>query len=204
MSSGDRSERSLADYSVSQLHQFLSGYELRRDIGASHIYSNLGGGLLGHELALRAGVDYETLMRERITGPLVMTSTLIRLSPELKVRMATGHDQNLRPVANTDLQVLAGAGALRSTANDLLAFLAAELGYAETPLSAAMSAQLHVRQATDTPDTQSLGWIISPTSAGEIVWHTGLTTGFRCFIGFDREQRRPAPGSAHQHRINKE
>ena len=188
LSSGDRSN-ALADYSVNQLHQFLNGYELRRDIGASHIYSNLGGGLLGHVLALRAGFDYEALMRERITGPLGMTSTIIRLSPELTARMATGHDQNLRPVANIDLQALAGAGALRSTANDLLAFLAAELGYAETPLRAAMSAQLDVRRATDTQDIQTLGWVISPTSAGEVVWHTGLTSGFRCFMGFDRERR---------------
>lgn len=186
LSSGDLAN-ALADYSVNQLHQFLSGYELRRDIGASHIYSNLGGGLLGHVLALRAGVDYETLMRERITGPLGMTSTGITLSPELKLRMAVGHDKNLQPVANIDLPTLAGAGALRSTANDLLAFLAAELGYAETPLRAAMSAQLDVRRPTDTQDIQTLGWVISPTSAGEVVWHTGLTSGFRCFMGFDRE-----------------
>ena len=187
LASGDRSN-ALAGYSVNQLHRFLSGYELSRDIGASHIYSNLGGGLLGHVLALRAGVDFEMLVRERITGPLGMTSTGITLSPEMRPRMATGHDQHLLTVGNIDLPSLAGAGALRSTANDLLAFLAAELG-AETPLSAAMSAQLRVRQATDTQDIQSLGWIISPTSAGEVVWHTGLTTGFRCFMGFDREQR---------------
>ena len=188
LSPGDR-PNALADYSVDQLHQFLSGYELRRDIGASHIYSNLGGGLLGHVLALRAGVDYETLVRERITGPLGMTSTGMTPAPELQSRMAAGHDRNLRPVANIELPTLAGAGALRSSASDLLTFLAAELGYVETPLKAALSGQLKLRRATETQDVQALGWVISPSEAGEVVWHTGLTDGFRCFMGFERERR---------------
>ena len=47
-----------ANYSVKKLYNFLSGYELPRDIGAQFEYSNLGGGLLGNVLALRAGVYF--------------------------------------------------------------------------------------------------------------------------------------------------
>ena len=43
-----------ADYSVKQLYDFLSSYTLTRDIGAQYEYSNLGMGLLGHVLSLRA------------------------------------------------------------------------------------------------------------------------------------------------------
>jgi CubicO group peptidase (beta-lactamase class C family) len=52
-----------ADYTPEQLYQFLSGYQLTRDIGAQYEYSNLGVGLLGHALTLRAGVDYESMVR---------------------------------------------------------------------------------------------------------------------------------------------
>ncbi len=45
-----------ADYSVEQMYQFLSAYQLTRDIGSQYEYSNLGGGLLGHALARRAGM----------------------------------------------------------------------------------------------------------------------------------------------------
>src|SRR5580693_3912321 len=68
-----------ADYSVEQLYQFLSSYQLTRDIGAQYEYSNLGVGLLGHVLTLRAGVDYETMVRSRICEPLGMNSTRVTL-----------------------------------------------------------------------------------------------------------------------------
>jgi len=54
-----------------------------------------------------------------------MMSTSIKLTPEMQARLATGHDPALNPVANWDLPTLAGAGALRSTVNDMLKFVAA-------------------------------------------------------------------------------
>src|SRR5215831_6875743 len=178
-----------ADYSVEQLYAFLSSYELPRDIGAKFEYSNLGGGLLGHVLTLRAGMDFEALVRKRITEPLGMTSTAIALSPALKPRLATGHDDKLKPVANWDFPTLAGAGALRSTANDMLTFLAANLGYTKTPLDPAMSAMLAVRRPTDDPNLEiGLAWFIR--KAGEpIIWHNGGTGGYRSFVGYDPKKR---------------
>ena len=103
-----------ADYSVDDLYQFLSGYELPRDPGSEFEYSNLGGGLLGHLLACRAGTEYESLIGGRITGPLSMPDTGITLSSSRQQRMAAGHTAMLAPAANWDLPTLAGAGALRS------------------------------------------------------------------------------------------
>jgi D-alanyl-D-alanine-carboxypeptidase/D-alanyl-D-alanine-endopeptidase len=180
-----------ADYSVAQLYQFLSSYELPRDIGSQYEYSNLGGGLLGHVLALRAGMDYEALVTARITGPLDMKSTGITLSPEMKARLAAGHDGKLKPVANWDLGTLAGAGALRSTANDLLTFVAANLGYIKTPLAPAMAAMLDVRRPSGTPGLEvALAWhIYSKPGEDTIVWHNGGTGGYRSFIGYDTKTR---------------
>ena len=64
-----------ADYTVERMYQFLSRYQLTRDAGATVDYSNLGAGLLGHVLARRAGMDYDTLVRTRVTGPLGMRHT---------------------------------------------------------------------------------------------------------------------------------
>ena len=179
-----------ADYSVEQLYQFLSSYQLTRDIGSQYEYSNLGGGLLGHVLARRAGMDYETLVRSRICEPLGMKSTGIALSAEMKARFAVGHDQALGAVAYWDLPTLAGAGALRSTANDLLAFLAANLRYTKSPLAPAMAAMLTARRPTGVAGLEiGLGWHISTKDGHEIVWHNGGTGGFRTFVGFDPKSR---------------
>jgi len=177
-----------ADYSVEQLQQFLSSYQLTRDIGSQYEYSNLGGGLLGYALARRAGVDYETLVRTRISAPLGMSSTLITLSPEMKARLAVGHDDKLAPVANWDLPTLAGAGALRSTANDLLVFLAANLNYTKSPLARAMAAMLAVRRPTGVSGLEiALGWHIVTRDGHEIIWHNGGTGGYRSFIGYEKK-----------------
>jgi serine-type D-Ala-D-Ala carboxypeptidase/endopeptidase len=179
-----------ADYSVKQLYHFISNYQLTRDIGAAFEYSNLGAGLLGHALARHAAMDYETLVRSRVLAPLGMTSTAIALSPELKARLAPGHDAQLRTVPNWDLPTLAGAGALRSTANDLLAFLAATLGHAESPLAPAMTSMLAVRRPAGTPGSAvALGWMVMTRGDNELIWHNGGTGGYRSFAGYLRKAR---------------
>jgi CubicO group peptidase (beta-lactamase class C family) len=179
-----------ADYSVDDLYQFLSGYELPRDPGSEFEYSNLGGGLLGHLLAYRAGTDYESLIGTRITQPLGMPDTSITLSSSMKQRMATGHTAMLAPAANWDLPTLAGAGALRSSANDMLTFLEAFLGYQESPLAPAMKAMLEVRRPTGQgTGAIGLGWIIMSPHGREIAAHDGGTGGFRSWLGYDPKER---------------
>ena len=176
-----------ADYDAQKLYQFLAGYSLPRDIGAQYEYSNLGAGLLGHALSLRAGTSYGPLLQSRIAGPLGMASTTVALSPEQKARLAPGYDITGDATSNWDLDALAGAGAIRSDAEDILTFLAAELGYAKTPLAAAMKAQLEPRRPTASPSTQvALGWHVTTFPGGrQIVWHDGGTGGYRTMMAFD-------------------
>src|SRR5580704_8332194 len=54
------------DYTPELMYEFLSGYQLTRDIGSKYEYSNLGVGLLGHALTRRAGMDYEAMVKTRI------------------------------------------------------------------------------------------------------------------------------------------
>ncbi len=58
-----------ADYSVEQLYDFMSNYKLSFRPGTHYEYANLGFGLLGHALALRAGMSYEDLVISRICAP---------------------------------------------------------------------------------------------------------------------------------------
>jgi CubicO group peptidase (beta-lactamase class C family) len=181
------------DYSVEKLYEFLSGYELTRDIGAEYEYSNLGAGLLLHALARRAKTDYESLLRERVFRPLGLTSTGVSLPPALKSRLAVPHTSVFR-LAPTPLwnftEAFAGAGALRSSTNDLLTFLAASLGYTKTPLSGAMARMLAVRRDAGENLKIGLGWRVETQKDGmEIVWHGGASYGSRTFTGYDPKSR---------------
>ncbi len=179
-----------ADYSAEQLYEFLSGYQLTRDIGSQYEYSNLGVGLLGHVLTLRAGMDYEALVRSRICMPLGMNDTRVTLTPEMKARLAIGHGPNLNPIPNWDLSALAGAGALRSSANDILTFLAANLGYTKTPLASAMAAETSIRRPTGSPNMEiAYAWHIQTKNGNSIIWHNGGTGGYRTYMGFDPKSR---------------
>jgi len=174
-----------ADYDAAKLYDFLSHYKLTRDPGEKYEYSNLGAGLLGHALALRAGMSYEELLRRRIFEPLGMTSTSITLSAEQKKRLAPGYSAALDPVENWTFDVLAGCGAVRSTVNDMLKFLAANLELTDSALKAAMRHMRSVSKETGVPDLQvAMAWHIF-TKYEPIYWHNGGTFGYRSFAGFD-------------------
>lgn len=177
-----------ADYTADDLYAFLSSYELERDIDEAYEYSNLGVGLLGHVLALNAGELYETLLRERVLEPLEMNDTVLAVPEELAGRYATGHDGELNPVSDWQWDVLEGAGALRSTANDLTKLLSALMGYSETGLAdaIALATQPHA-EVGDGVTAMGLGWHITPLGDDEMVWHNGGTSGARAFVGFLRE-----------------
>ncbi|HLK18934.1 MAG TPA: serine hydrolase [Bryobacteraceae bacterium] len=175
-----------ADYSEAKLYEFISGYKLTRDIGEKYEYSNLAVGLLGHALALKAGMSYEKLVKTRILDPLGMSDTSITLSESQKKRLATGHNEALSPVKNWDLDALEGAGALRSTANDMLKFLAANLELTDSPLKPAMRRMRSVHRETGVPDLEiGMAWHVWHKFGSNIFWHNGGTAGYRSYAGFD-------------------
>ncbi len=173
-----------ADYDADRLFAFLGGYELPRDIGSQFEYSNLGIGLLGVTLAARDGVRYEAMLRRRVLDPLGMSDTRIKLTPESLERLAPGHNSAGMPAANWDLDALAGAGAIRSTVNDMLKYLAANLDSTSRPLGPAMhDAHRPLRPAGGM--RIGLNWLVLSGAGPDITWHNGETGGYATFIGFD-------------------
>ena len=176
------------DYSPEQMFDFLSHYTLTRDPGAKYDYSNLGVGLLGYVLALHAGTDYPTLLHTRITVPLQMDSTAVYLTPEMKENLAPGHDAAMKKTANWDIPTLAGAGGIRSDVDDMLTFLAANMGLIKSPLQPAMKKMLSVRKFALPGTDIAMGWHIAK-GQNEMVWHNGGTGGYHSFVGFEPHRK---------------
>lgn len=177
------------NYSSKELYEYLKAAKLANPPGKKSVYSNLGVGLLGHILELRAGVPYEQFLRERILDPLHMTNTAITLSPELRSRLAPGHNKAGNVVSNWDFAVLAPAGALRSCAADLLTFILANLSTNQSNLNAALMLAQKT-QHESLMGNVGLCWQIQDVrGVYRFHWHNGGTGGYVSFVGFDRDNQ---------------
>ena len=129
-----------ADYDAAKMNVFLAGYQLPRDPGAClRIFEIWGYGLLGHALAQSWATTYDALINDSILKPLGMTMTGTAFTDAMRAHLAPGHDDEGKVVKNWDLGALTGAGALRSTAHDMLRYLKANMGIGEPALAAAMN-----------------------------------------------------------------
>ncbi|WP_166134005.1 serine hydrolase domain-containing protein [Nocardioides ochotonae] len=166
--------------------------------GERFSYSNFGAGLLGWALARRLSTTYDALVAQRLTGPLGLHDTWIDPPAEARRRVATGHGWWGREAHPWHLAGLAGAGGLRSTAADLLRFLAVFAEGAAGPLAAAAAATTRARHEVGRLEA-GLGWLRMPAGRAPkrlglsetVLFHDGGTGGFRSFAGLA-----PATGAA--------
>ncbi|TMP98697.1 MAG: hypothetical protein E6L09_11245 [Verrucomicrobia bacterium] len=188
---------------VEKMYAFLSGFTLSRDPGTEFEYSNVGMALPGHVIALKAGTNFESLVVNRICRPLHMDSTCIALTPELKARLAMGHDDSGKPSPPWKLQAYSPAGDVHSTANNLLKYVSAHAGLAPSSLTPLMK-KTHVirfkdsRGLSDMPGFGVFGrtamdWVdraaYQPPGM-ELLGHAGGAGSYHAWIGFDTKQRR--------------
>ncbi|MER5556804.1 serine hydrolase domain-containing protein [Streptomyces sp. NPDC002793] len=175
-----------AGFTEDDLLAALRRTRLRSRPGSRVLYSNFGGGLLGHVLARAAGGtggDYPALLAERVTGPLGLVDT--DCDPDRS--QATGHWHG-RPRPALLMPGLTAAGAVRSSARDLLRVLAALLDpdTASNPTLRTALAEVQ-RPRLSVPRTGSrlcLIWNLRPRPEGALLHHSGGTRGFTAFAGF--------------------
>ncbi len=178
-----------ADYTMDQMYDFLSGYRLTRAPGSASEYSNYSFGLLGNLLVRRAGqADYEALLLERITHPLGMDSTRTELTPDMRSRLAAPHTASLAQTSLWDNTTLAACGAIRSTANDMLTFLAANMGLTDTELQPALQLANTPQRPTAGLNSIGLGWGL-PNSGKWIHEHDGGTGGTYSYVAWDPQRK---------------
>ncbi|MFD1143937.1 serine hydrolase [Larkinella insperata] len=166
------------------LYAYLKKATLARQPGKEYEYSNLAVGLLGTILETVNKKTYEELIKERIAKPLGMTHTVLVLNEQDKKRFAQGNDAKGNPASSWEFQALAGAGALRSSVNDLVPYLKAELGKGPKKLVEAMKT---TQQTTFTNGNTAigLGWHRRSEEVRPWLWHQGGTGGFVTYVAFN-------------------
>lgn len=177
-----------AGYDAERLFTFLGGYTLPRAPGADAEYSNLAVGLLGWVLTRHADApSWATLVEQRITQPLGMDETYVDVPTALHDRVAQGHNARGAPVPAWHFDALAGAGAQRSTASDMLTYLAAQLDPPDDTLGTAIRLTQEPRADFSSSARAGLGWIIRESDDGVTYLHDGGTGGFSSLAAFAPE-----------------
>ncbi len=166
--------------------------------GTKSSYSNFGMILLGHLLARKAGVSYEALVQRDVCQPLAMTDTTVRLGPAQATRAARGH-RAVMPCGRLVFGLSSvpfgpdsgGAGALRSTAADMLKYLQANMHPENQPLESALRESKRELSREDERTAFGMNWILvkSKRLNQMVICHNGQTAGFSSFIGFTADRR---------------
>ena len=146
--------------------------------GVKSEYSNLGMALLGIIEEKVYNKSYEELITEYICTPLGMTST--KITGIDTTRFAKGYDSNGAQTQYWDLGALSGAGGIRSTSEDMMKYVIANLEEKNAAIKLS-----HYTTFNDAKNHIGMAWHLTQTKKGnELIWHNGRTAGFSSFCGF--------------------
>jgi hypothetical protein len=174
------------DYDSNKAAAFLNGYELPRQPGESHEYSNFGTSVLGYLVAEQAGKPYQRLLRERIAKPLRMSDCTVSLNSKQRKRLALPHDKFDSPTGLWTFAGLPGAGGVHATMRDMMRFAKAQLTPPAGKLGEAIElAWKQHRDADASGPAMGLGWMIAVD--GQTRWHTGRTGGSKSALFITRK-----------------
>ena len=195
------------NYTTQEVYQFLSNNSLPFKPGTEDDYSNIGMGMLGHALSLRAGIPLDQLIKDRILDVLGMNSTgmamnatSISVPQDIESRFAKGHMAGNESDIVFMPQEVRAAGAMYSTVNDLLKYLSANMELIDTKINDAMQASHLIRhpfneiQPTfeDLSGQRSTGheyigsaWLSATDLGRQVIWHNAGIDGYSGIVGFN-------------------
>ena len=195
-----------AGYTTDQLLLALEDTDLQSAPGERSEYSNFGFGLLGWILGREAAMGYANALREFVYGPLGLPGIELGPSGDTGSRLATGY--RVRQVAGPvrlglaaepwDLpEAFEGAGAVRSTLEGMVGYLAANMGQGAHAERGTHGVDAAIRLAQQehfhvSPNRGiGLAWVRDRRrDVGQtVIWHNGSTGGFRSFLGFTEDRR---------------
>ena len=181
----------------------LASFKPDRPAGSRFEYSNTNYNLLGLIVEAASGEKYADYIQSHIFDPLDMTHTYTSKAAAKQNGMSTGYISWFGiPMAVPDLPYPSGtlpAGQVISSAEDMAHYLIAQLNggrYGEVQiLSPQGVAEMH-RPTVDAAGSgvdlgeYGMGWLITQTSQGGIIWHDGTNPDYFSYMALLPEQKR--------------
>jgi len=168
-------------YTKELLFDYLAKLKLKTMPGTVSEYSNTGMALLGVILEGVYGKSYEALVKEKITEPLQMKHTCQEVPAAEQSRFCKGYDEQGHETPYWNLGDIPGCGGLRSTPEDMMLYLQANLEEKDPAIQ-----RSHVTTfQSGKYNSLGMAWQKQQSLSGdELIWHNGGTYGFSSFMGF--------------------
>lgn len=179
------------DYDANLLFQFLKDFRQAVPGPYLYAYSNVGIGLLGYLLAEKLNsLSYADYLESSLLKPLALSNTKTKLAASNFDSAAKGYDSFFSLVPFWNLNVLEGAGVLKTTARDLLKFLEINMNTDLSLIGRAMSLAQNQLFPSDVAGT-TVGLVWSGMSLGRynVLAHGGATGGYRANLIFDKSEK---------------
>lgn len=168
----DYKEKELEDYVTNQLELSNKG---------KYQYSNLGAGLLSYTLSKIENDTYESLLQNKIFSKYDMQNSTTDIST-IRGSLVKGLNSEGIEVPNWDFEVLAGAGAIFSTVEDLSKFAISHFDYSNKELKLTKEKTFELNENMDL----GLGWHILKNKSDNLwYWHNGGTGGYSSSMVID-------------------
>jgi CubicO group peptidase (beta-lactamase class C family) len=173
-----------AHYDTTLLFDFLRHYNLSTKPGTQMEYSNLGYGLLGYILEQTYQQPLLTQINEYITTHMAMEKVYFDTTTTTPV--TTGYNEVGKETPWWHFKVMAGAGAIKTSAQNLAVFLQHHI--------TATNPVVKLTHETVQPVAQqpiAYAWFENkPKPNTTLYWHNGGTYGYSSFIAFCKEKKK--------------
>ncbi|WP_074407708.1 serine hydrolase [Aquimarina megaterium] len=161
------------EYKEKELKEYLTKY-LQLSNKGEYQYSNLGVGLLGYTLSKIENDTFNNLLVKKIFSKYDMQNSTADII-NIKGNLVRGLNNEGKEVPNWEFSVLAGAGAIFSTVEDLSQFAISQFDYSNKKLKLTRVKTFELNKNMDI----GLGWHILKSQSENIwYWHNGGTGGY--------------------------
>lgn len=176
------------NYSDQELFGFLKDYRFINSSDFKFRHSTLGMGILGFAMELKTGKEFNRLLKEKISTPLGITSTLI-YKPAEDQKLLQGHNSKGKSVPHMHYGVLGSAIGISSNITDMMKILEANMLTEKSHIADIFAFNQKSRIKSGGKE-YALGWRIKNHNAKSMVFNSGKTNGFASWIGLFRDERK--------------
>jgi len=179
-----------AHYTKKDLLAFYKDFKADPESQKEYFYSNVNFALLEIAIENATGKPYHQVLREKLFDPLQMKNSFVHIDPSKGKLPCPGYSISGKQVKPLKFQSFAASEGIKSSMQDLVAFVNTNIGKNTSELSALFYKTQEPMDETNLNKDAKVakGWhVLKNRKYYNAILHSGSTNGHRAYIGFVKE-----------------